>query len=385
MTMTLAVPMPTARRGSGGPVRVSFLIDNLGRAGTESQLLALIRTLDRSRIEPSLVVLDGESEVSRELEPPDCPILRLGVTKLFGRGAFRAARRLRRFWRAQRPDIAQIYFLDSAYFGVPVARLAGVPKIVRVRNNLSYWLTRKHRLLNRVLRPFVNATLTNSEAGRVALVEQDGLRRDRIDVIENGVDLERFHPARHRPFSGDAIRVGCVANLRPVKNIDGLLRTASVLLKEFPNLIFEVAGEGEQRPELEKLHAELGLGTRFRFLGSVRAIPDFLTGLDLAVLPSHSEGMSNALLEAMAAGRPIVATDVGANATLLDGGHCGMIVATSSDRDLIAATRRALADPVSARRCGASARLRVEREYSRDAMRLRFEEFYLKLAGVSVG
>ena len=284
MPMTLQAPIATVRP-CARPVRVSFFIDNLGRAGTESQLLALLRTLDRSRVEPALVLLDGESEASRELEPPDCPILRLGVKKLLGRGAYRAAQQLRRFWIAQRPDIAQIYFLDSAYFGVPVAKLAGVPHIVRVRNNLSYWLTRKHRLLNRAIRPFVNATLTNSEAGRAALMERDCLPAERIEVIENGVDLERFALPGRRPFSESTIRIGCVANLRPVKNIDGLLRAAAVLVQEFPKLHFDVAGEGEQRPALEKLHSESGLGERFRFLGSVREIPEFLGGLDLAVLP----------------------------------------------------------------------------------------------------
>ena len=384
MPMTLEVPATAIVAATSlRPVRVSFLIDNLGRAGTESQLLALLRTV--GRVEPTLVLLDGESEASRELEPCDCPVLRLGVTKLFGRTAYRAARRLRTFWRETRPDIAQIYFLDSAYFGVPVAKLSGVPKIVRVRNNLGHWLTRKHRLLNRAIRPFVDATLTNSEAGRQALVEQDGLSPARIAVIENGVDTDRFDPGRHRPFSGATIRIGCVANLRPVKNIDGLMRAASLLLDRFPHLRFEVAGEGEQRPQLERLHADLGLGERFRLLGSVKEVPGFLAGLDIAVLPSHSEGMSNALLEYMAAGRPIAATDVGAAAKLLDRGACGVLANSSGDGDLVEALGRLIDDPDTARRHGDSARERVSFIYGRDAMRRRFEDFHLNLAGVPVG
>ena len=362
------------------PVRVSFVIDNLGRAGTESQLLALIRALDRTRVEPSLVLLDGESEDSRRLEPTDCPILRLGVKKLFGASALVAAKRLHSFWKAIRPDIAQIYFLDSAYFGVPVAKLVGVRKIVRVRNNLSYWLTRKHRAWNRMIRPFVDATLTNSDAGRDALIAQDGLSPNRITVIENGVDVERFAIPGRAPFSGSTLRVGCVANLRPVKNIDGLMCLAA----RFPELQFEVAGDGEQRGELEKLRAELNLGHRFRLLGSLADIPSFLAGLDIAVLPSHSEGMSNALLEFMAAARPIVATDVGASAKLLDGGGCGVLAATSGVDDLEDALRRLLAKPEAARAMGEAARARATRFYSRDAMRQRFEEFYLRLAGVPV-
>lgn len=361
------------------------MIDNLGRAGTESQLLALIRTLDRTRVEPSLVLLDGEWADSRTLEPADCPILRLGVKKLLGRSAFRAGQRLRRHWNETKPDIAQLYFLDSAYFGVPVAKLAAVPKIVRVRNNLSYWLTRKHRILNRLIRPFVHATLTNSEAGRDALIEQDGLSPNRITVIENGVDVERFPNPGRRPFSEPIIRVGCVANLRPVKNIDGLLHVAAALFPQFPDLHFEVAGEGEQRPELEILNAALGLGDRFRFLGSLDDIPEFLAGLDLAVLPSHSEGMSNALLEFMAAGRPIVATTVGATSKLLDSGACGILATSSRPDDIAAACRKLLLNPALARQFGEAARDRAGREYGRKAMCLRFEEFYRSLVGVPVG
>ena len=387
--MRLTLPARTTRSSAPSdrtprPVRVSFLIDNLGRAGTETQLLALIRTLDRSRVEPTLVLLDGESEESRQLEPTDCPVLRLGVKKLFGRSAARAAGRLRRHWRDSRTEIAQIYFLDSAYFGVPVAKLAGVPKIIRVRNNLGYWTTRKHRLLSRVIRPFVDVTLTNSEAGRDALVSRDGLSVDRVTVIENGVDVEGFPFPGHRPFSGPSIRVGCVANLRSVKNIDGLMRVAASLLPDFPNLTFEVAGEGEERPALERLHRELMLGERFRLLGAVRDIPAFLGGLDVAVLPSHTEGMSNALLESMAAGRPIVATDVGASAKLLDDGACGVLVPSGRAETLSDGLRKLLTNPALARTLGVAARERVARHYSRDAMRLRFEEFYLRLAGVPV-
>src|SRR5579885_1419512 len=186
---------PTARQVSRPPkerpVRVCFFIDRLSRAGTETQLLALIRELDRTRVEPSLVLLDGEDDLSRSLEPADCPVLRLGVKRLLGPGAVRAAGRLAGFWRRQRVEVLQVYFLDSAYFGVPLARWCGVPKVVRVRNNLGYWLTRKHRVLNRLTARFVDATVTNTEAGKQALVAE-GEPAERVAVLENGVDLGRF-------------------------------------------------------------------------------------------------------------------------------------------------------------------------------------------------
>src|SRR5215218_1069074 len=119
------------------PVRVCFMIDRLSRAGTESQLVALIRELDRKQVKPSLVLLDGEDDLSRALEPADCPVIRLGVRKLFSGGAMNAARRLRAFWLDQKPDVLQVYFLDAAYLGAPLAKLCGIRKVLRVRNNLG--------------------------------------------------------------------------------------------------------------------------------------------------------------------------------------------------------------------------------------------------------
>lgn len=365
------VPPPPA----AAPVRVSFLIDDLSRAGTETQLLALIRHLDRSRVVPSLVLLDGESAESRALEPADCPVLRLGLKKLFGRSAVRAARRLRDFWREHPADVVQTYFLDSTYFGAPVAKWCGVPKVVRVRNNLGYWLTRKHRLLGRAAGRYVDVTLTNTDAGRDALVKE-GTDPARVVVIPNGVDCGRFDDCPPPFPNPQRVTVGCVANLRPVKNVDGLVRAARWARLRAPNLRFEVAGDGEQRADLERLRDDLNLGDRFVFRGSVADVPAFLKSVDIVVLPSHSEGMSNAVLEAMAAGRPLVVTDVGANASLVRDGVDGMVVPPGEERPLVDALVRLAEDPQHARRMGGAGRARAQAEFSRDAMRRRFEEFY---------
>jgi glycosyltransferase involved in cell wall biosynthesis len=371
-------PTPTP---APDPVRVCFMIDRLSRAGTETQLLALVRELDRARVRPSLVLLDGEDDLSRALEPADCPVVRLGVRRLFSATAVTAARRLRAFWREHRPDVLQVYFLDAAYLGAPLAKACGVKKVLRVRNNLGYWLTPRHRLMGRLVRPFVDATLTNTAAGRDALVGRGGLHPDRVVVLENGVDTHRFQRFLLPDTSKKVVRVGCVANLRPVKNVDGLMRAAKLALAKHPQLVFEVAGDGAQRADLERLHAELGLGSRFVLRGSVADVPNFLRSVDVAVLPSHSEGMSNALLEYMAAGRAVVATDVGANAKLLDAGRCGLLVPPNDAAALAGALGTLLANPLRAASYGAAARRRVGEEFSRDAMCKRFEGFYAELVG----
>lgn len=369
----MIAPSPL-RRGSPvrapRTIRISFVMDSLSRAGTESQLLALIRELDRTEFVPSLVLLDGQDARSQALEPTNCEVHRLGVRKLLSRRAFAAAGELRRLWTRHRPDIVQTYFLDASYFALPIARLCGVPHRLRVRNNLGYWLTPRYRLLERLVRPLVHCTLTNCEQA-AARLRDSGTRR--VAILANGVDLTRFPP--RRSFRVPAI--GCIANLRPVKNIDGLLRAAARVLKRHPDVRITIAGDGPERARLESLRAALRLGEHVRLPGSIADIPGFLAAHPIAVLPSHSEGLSNALLESMAAGCAVVATDVGANAEVL--ADAGLIVPPGDDEALARGLTRLLDDPELTKTLGERARRRAEEHYSREAMRQRFETFYRKL------
>jgi glycosyltransferase involved in cell wall biosynthesis len=272
-------------------------------------------------------------------------------------------------------DLLQVYFLDSTYFGVPLARASGIRRVVRVRNNLGHWLTPKHRWLGRLMAGLADVTLTNCEPARRALIDAEGGDARKVAVLENGVDLDRF-TALPFPRPGPQVVIAAVANLRPVKGIDVLVRAAARVVAEHPQARFRVAGQGEQRPELERLIGEFSLGNQFDLIGPVTDVPAFLAGVDVAVLPSHAEGMSNALLEYMAAARPVVATDVGANSHLLRGGELGVLVPPNDPAALAMALGRLLADAARAARLGAAARRHVQAHYSRDAMRRRFEAFY---------
>src|SRR5579884_2857105 len=146
------------------PVRVCFVIDELAPAGTEIQLLALIRHLDRRRVWPYLCLLRGDNAVSQALEPDDCPILRLDVGSLRHPRTLLRAWRFLRFLRRERIDVVQAYFADSSYFGIPAAWLAGVPHRIRTRNNVGHWLTPLHRRLGRLLNVLTTRTVANCAA-----------------------------------------------------------------------------------------------------------------------------------------------------------------------------------------------------------------------------
>jgi glycosyltransferase involved in cell wall biosynthesis len=196
-------------------------------------------------------------------------------------------------------------------------------------------MTRSHRLLGRLLNPFVSVTVANCAASRDAVLRDERPSPDSVIVLENGVDLSRFptaeftdHPARF----GLAQRVGVVANLRPVKGLDVFVQAAALVARLRPNVAFEVAGDGDQRAELEQLASRLGIADQLVLRGGIRDIPAFLSTLDLAVLSSRAEGMSNSVLEYMAAGRPIVATAVGATPEVIHEGVHGLLVPPDDSR-----------------------------------------------------
>jgi glycosyltransferase involved in cell wall biosynthesis len=359
-------------------LRVGFLIDRLGPAGTESQLLALIRHLDRRRVEPYLFLLDGADAVSRALEPRDCPVLRLGVRSLHKPRTLRQAWRFARFLRDEQIDILQVYFPDSTYFGVLAGRLAGVRRIIGTRFNLGYWMRPLHRWLGRFYQHLIDATIANCEACRQAVIADEGADPERVHVLENGVVLAEtgYVPIGDRPRRC----VGLVANLRPVKDPETFVRAARRVVDRFADARFFIAGEGEMRPTLEALIDTLHLREHVTLLGNVPDVPRFLTGIDIGVLCSLSEGSSNSLLEYMAAGRAVVATAVGGTLQMIEHGKHGLLVPPGDSQRLADAIGTLFDTPGHAAELASAARQRVRECYNLKARARKFERFYARLA-----
>jgi glycosyltransferase involved in cell wall biosynthesis len=370
---------------SSRPIKVCFLIDRLGTGGTERQLLSLIRHLDRGLVTPHLCLLDGRDEASRVLEPDNCPVVRLGVRSLRHPSTAVKAARFAGFLRRERFDVLQVYFADSTYFGTLVGRLAGIPRIVRSRFDLGYWMTPTHRTLGRLFNHLLDATVVNCKACCRSVIAEQRAFPHPVTTIENGVDLSAFtripiaSPTDHVRF------VGMVANLRAVKNPQLFIRAAHLVSSAHPDIRFAVAGEGELREELDKLVDQLGLRDRFQLLGRIDDIPGFLSTLDVAVLCSSSEGMSNAVIEYMAAGRAIVATDVGGTSQLIDNGVHGLLTPAEDPRVLSVAIGRLLTDRALAIRLASAARERAAERYGLELRVRRFELFYKSLASTGRG
>lgn len=369
------------------PVRVCFVIDELAPSGTESQLLALIRHLDRRRIWPYLCLLRGDNPMSQALEPDDCPILRLDVGSLRHPRALLRMRRFCRFLRRERIDVVQTHLADSSFFGILGAWLAGVPHRIRIHNHVGPGLAPRYRRWGRLLNAFTTQTIANCEAARQSLLIEERLRPETALVLENGVDLERFQaiPLPSARSTTTETRVGVVADVRSVKELNVFLRAAALVRTRHPRAKFSVAGEDELRRVLEQQPAAEGVAEHFSLSGSVADVPGFLAGLDVAVLCSHVQGMSNALLEYMAAGRAIVAARIGAAPELIADGVHGLLVPPGDAQKLAERIGRLVEDRELAQRLAAAAQQRAKERYGRKAMVQRFEAFYLSLVMNAAG
>lgn len=340
------------RRRTDGRIRIAFLIDTIESptAGTERQLLLLLEGLDRREFEPWLCVLQSSTWLERNFHL--CPVRVLDISSFKSPLAWWHILRLAFWMWREKIDILQAHFRDASLAGLPAAWLARVPGIVATRKNQGYWMTGGELALQKSLNLIPDVFVANSQATRQWAHHIEKISPDRIRVIHNGfigelrpVSDERRIAARQAlGLPLDAPVAGMVANLRPVKRIDVFLRAAALAAREFPAARFVVVGEGRERVRLEGLCTELGLADRVMFLGRRSDVMDIMPALDVGVLSSDSESFSNAVIEYMAAGLPVVATDVGGCAEALGESPAGILIRPGDIDALVQAILRFLGD-----------------------------------------
>lgn len=310
----------TRRRRGGGPLRIAFLIDAIysPTAGTERQLLLLLDGLDRSAFEPRLCVLRNSSWLQEHYS--SCPIHVLNIKSLRSIVTCLKLFCFVRWLRREKIDILQTHFRDASIIGMLAGFLAGVPGIIATRKNQGFWMSVAELRMQKILNSIPDAYVANSESTRQLVHTVEGVPLRMIHHIPNGLDLSVYSHVDHVVIEQhrSSLRippaapiVGIVANLRPVKRIDVFLHAAALVLREFPASRFVIVGEGEERQGLDELACGLGIRDSVHFLGRRTDVPDLLPMFDVGVLSSDSESFSNAVVEYMAVGLPVAATDVG--------------------------------------------------------------------------
>jgi len=371
------------------PLRILHVVNNLGQGGLENGLVNLIGQMDPRRFEHVVCAVRGLGPNADRLPRDRVTIENLADSRWNSRVQTPAlVRAIRRF----RPDIVHTRNWAGVE-GVLAARLAMVGGVVHSEHGFDGGAAsvepRRRIWVRRIAYGLADRVLTVSFQLRHQLSARMAFPEDRITVVHNGVDRQRFYPdaalraqARYRLGLQDGnVCIGCVANLLPVKDHMTLLQACAGLPPDDRRRVRLVCiGEGPERDRLQGfVQSRAELRERVLFLGSRPDIDDLLRAMDVFVLPSVSEGLSNALLEAMASGLPVLATAVGGNLEAVIDGDSGLLFPVG-DADALGEHLHGLAsDPQRRERIGSRALQRVREEFSMETMVSGYEQLYLGL------
>lgn len=362
---------------------ILLVVDQLAKTlgGGERIVLKLAALLPRYGYRASILTFLAQPE-SPALQSPPCPIYLLPLTSTYNLAALRGAFELRRFIKRERIQIVQTFFESSDIWAGFVTKTMPKARLIWSRRDMGILRTRKHRIAYRLMAWAPDAVFAVSEQVRRYSIDVDRIDPGRVQTIYNGLDLSDWDRDPKPAKAADEFLITTVGNIRRVKGHDVFIRAAAEVVKQFPRASFSIGGEVLEPgyfAELQGLTQELGLADHFRFEGGVTNLRQHLDAADIFVLPSRSEGFSNAIVEAMAASLPVVATDVGGNAEAVEEGITGFIVPAEDPGALSAAILRLLGDPEQAAAMGEAGKRRAAERFTTGAMMKAIMGTYRKL------
>lgn len=374
----------SAGNGNYGALpHVLLVVDQFPKTlgGGERIVLRIAALLPKYGYRVSILTFSIHPE-SQVCESPPCPMYLLPLKRTYDLTAFRAAFELRKFLRERQVRIVQTFFESSDIWAGFVTKRTSNARLIWSRRDMGILRSRKHDIAYRLMSHTPDAVFAVSDQVRRHCIEVDHIPPQRVTTIHNGLDLNDWKTVDRPARSAGEVVVTTVGNVRRVKGHDILIKAAALVIPRFPDILFNIAGEilePDYFAELQSLIRELDLSSHFTFAGGVTNLQEHLHAADLFVLPSRSEGFSNAIVEAMAASLPVIATDVGGNAEAVQDGITGLIVPPEDPQALAKAISRLLADPAEAKRMSAAGRESVLEKFTTAAMMKRITTVYADL------
>ncbi len=354
--------------------RITIIVDHLGAAGTQRQVAMLATELAAAGRDVEIVALEPAAMTDADT-PAGVRVVACPVASLARPAALEGLYCLTAHLRRTRPDVVHTFLLKANVVGAVAARLAGVPVVVGSRRSLGYDLTPRGARSLRLVNRWLDGVVGNDHSVIEAAAAREGERPPCPIVIPNGVCV----PAQ--PAVGDVRRgrdVGVLANLRPVKGHDVMLQAFAILRESRPDARLHLMGDRVRDPEwvatLDRQVIELGLSAAIVAYDPATPPGVFFANIDVLAVPSRSEGLPNAVLEAMAHGVAVVATDVGGAAAALGGN--GRLVPVGDAAALATALAAELADDHGRHQRGLAGRARTEREFAPAALARKHTDWY---------
>jgi len=365
------------------PLRILSVITWLPRGGVERYICDTYPRLNTEKFQVRQLCIKRRGELADELEERGVPVDVVPMSsRLSPAGIWKVARYMRR----HKFDVVHAHMYRSNVPATIAAKLAGVPIVVTHIHSVDRWETRRQLAMDRFLCRWRSSVPCVSRCVQKDTVRQLGLDDEKAPVLYNGVDIERFdRPELREPtreslgLSGDDVAILYTGRLVNIKNPDILTKIASEVLPQHQNAYLFVAGEGPRGDDLEATAGGLPCGDRVRFLGFRDDVPALLQATDVAISPSFKEGFSLAVIETLASGTPLVATDVGGNAEAIEDGKSGVIVAARDDEAFLKALEALVDDPERRKVLSAGAVERAQR-FSLENTVSELEALYMRLS-----
>jgi glycosyltransferase involved in cell wall biosynthesis len=357
------------------PHRLAYVIGHLKVGGAQRHLYEVLRRLDRSRFTPRVYCLKRRGQIVQSLERLGVEVTDLEIGDSLSTP--KSLLRLLEFAQHLRKEgisLLHCYLPRASFFGAIAGRIARVPVVVISKRSLEP-STKIIRWADR----WADAVLANSQQVWRHAVEVEKCRPDKLRLLVNGIDIERYRSTSFNGFSRQGPVVGTVLRLEPIKGPEVFIEAAKRIVDEMPETRFMIIGDGSMRASLERLSRSLRVADRVEYLGERDDVEVILPTLSIFILPSLVEGMSMALLEAMAAARPIVATAVGGNLDLIRDGQNGLLIPPGDPEAMARAALQLIRNPEWAERLGQAARAVVVNDHSADRMVRRLEKIYKEL------
>jgi len=376
-------PGYSANAAQGDLPHVLLVLDQFSKTlgGAERIVLRLAALLPHYGYRASILTLSLDPTLA-ELKSPPCPIYLLPIQRTYDLTALRAALDLGQFLKRQKVQIVNTFFESSDLWAGLVTKTMSKAKLVWARRDMGILRAPKHNIAYRLMAGAPDAVFAVSEKVRWHCIHVDRIDPARVQTIYNGLDLSDWDTTSRPAKAPGQFLVTTVGNVRRVKGHDLFIKAAAAVVPQFPQVSFSIAGDVLDPvyfSELQTLIRDLGLSDHFHFDNGVANLRQHLAAADIFVLPSRSEGFSNALVEAMAASLPVVATDVGGNAEAVKDGISGFVVPSEDPSALSVAILRLLSDPSLARTMGAAGKDLATERFTTETMMSRIADAYGKL------
>jgi glycosyltransferase involved in cell wall biosynthesis len=363
-------------------IRLMHVIEDLGVGGLERVVVTICRNIDRDRFEPSVLVLRGSGVLEAELTQSQVEVIDIGGAP--GKGDYFAFRKVAREARKRRIDVFHTHNSLPLFDAFAAARLTGVRGHVHTDHARNFPDKMRYMIAEHFVSYFLDGVVAVSDDTKKNLVHYEKISPSRITVIPNGIDGARFT----RPVDVAAVRgalgvgdgpvIGLAARLTEQKGVIYLLQAVVQLREQHHGLQVLIVGTGDQEAYLKQMAGQLGIAGAVHFLGMRLDIPELVRAFDVFVIPSIWEGLPMALLEAFAAGTPVVASDVGGVGKVIRHRENGSLVPARDPAALAAELAYVLARPELRKKYSATARRTFEDSYSAEAMTRRYEALYLE-------